>query len=261
MNIYQNRILELRDITKSYGDNTVLTNVDLHLCTGETVSLLGKSGSGKTTLFNIAAGLLPPDSGKVYLKGRDITGERGQIGYMLQKDLLLDHMTILENLSLPYMISQIKRQGFFSENKVRKQAQQEVLYFLDEFGLEGTAKLYPSQLSGGMRQRAALLRTYLSKKEVFLLDEPFSALDELTKVGLYEWYMEISKALGFSTLFVTHNMEEAIYLSDRIYVLGENSKIRSTMIIDEPFPRTQEFRLSEHFLSYKKKLASLTMHA
>lgn len=257
MRIYQNKILEIKGVTKSYGSKCVLENVHIHLCTGEIVSLLGKSGSGKTTLFNIAAGLVSPDSGKVFLKGKDVTGQRGQVGYMLQKDLLLNHMTILQNLALPRMISQSKGQGIFLENKIRKEAEQEVLEHLNQFGLEGTADLYPSQLSGGMRQRAALLRTYLSQKEVFLLDEPFSALDEITKASLHEWYMEISSSLSLSTLFVTHDTDEAIFLSNRIYVLGDEHQIQASMVIDKSFPRGQDFKLSQSFLEYKRKLATL----
>lgn len=257
MSIYRNKILELKDISKSYGSKSVLEDIDIHLCDGEITSLLGKSGSGKTTLFNIAAGLLVPDSGKVYLRGKDVTGHRGQVGYMLQKDLLLDHMTILENIALPRVIFESKAQGFFYESKIWKQAKEEVLGHLGQFGLEGTEGLYPSQLSGGMRQRAALLRTYLSGKDVFLLDEPFSALDQITKADLHEWYMKISQSLGLSTLFVTHDIEEAIYLSNRIYVLGEDGQIKAVMNIKEEFPRNHSFRLSQSFFKYKKQLVSL----
>ena len=142
-------ILRVEDVDKSFGDKLVLKNINIKLNKGELVSLVGVSGSGKTTLFNIIAGLLKPDRGRVFLKGEDVTGKAGKISYMLQKDLLLPYMTIIDNVSLPLVLRGDKK----------KIAREKVGGYFKDFGLEGTEDKYPSQLSGGMAQRAALLRT------------------------------------------------------------------------------------------------------
>ena len=169
-------ILKVKNITKSFDNEEIIRDISLELHEGEIVSLLGVSGGGKTTLFNIIAGLSVPDEGEVFLEEENITGKPGQISYMLQKDLLLPYRTIVDNVALPLVIRGMDK------NKAREKASG---YFA-EFGLEGTESKYPSQLSGGMRQRAALLRTYLFSEKVALLDEPFSALDMLTKGTIHE---------------------------------------------------------------------------
>ena len=163
--------LEVRGVSVSFDGRKVLEDVSVTLRKGELVCLLGVSGGGKTTLFNVISGLLQPDAGQVLLDGEDITGKPGHISYMLQKDLLLPYRTIEDNVALPLLLRGVKKR------EARKQASA----LFEEFGLGGTEKLWPSQLSGGMRQRAALLRTYLFSQDVALLDEPFSALDTLTK--------------------------------------------------------------------------------
>ena len=193
-------ILKVKNITKSFDSEEIIRDISLELHEGEIVSLLGVSGGGKTTLFNIIAGLSMPDEGEVFLEEENITGKPGQISYMLQKDLLLPYRTIVDNVALPLVIRGIDK------NKAREKASG---YFA-EFGLEGTESKYPSQLSGGMRQRAALLRTYLFSEKVALLDEPFSALDMLTKGTIHEWYLEVMEKIKLSTLFVTHDIDEAI---------------------------------------------------
>ena len=179
----------------------VLEDISIHLEQGELVSLLGVSGSGKTTLFNVLSGIIPPDEGKVYLKDQDVTSTPGSISYMLQKDLLLPHKKVIDNVALPHCTE--RREESRSQGKWP-------IRFLAEFGLEGTQYQYPSQLSGGMRQRAALLRTYLSSSGVALLDEPFSALDTLTKASVHKWYLEVMQHIDLSTLFITHDIDEAI---------------------------------------------------
>ena len=164
--------LEVIKISKSFDGNSVLKDISIELNKGELVCLLGVSGGGKTTLFNIISGLLTPDKGQVLLDGKDITNQPGHISYMLQKDLLLPYRTIEDNTALPLLLKGMKK----------KEARIQVSPLFSQFGLEGTQKKYPSQLSGGMRQRAALLRTYMFSKDVALLDEPFSALDTITKV-------------------------------------------------------------------------------
>lgn len=237
--------LQVINITKSFEHEKIIENVSLSLHKNEIVSLLGVSGGGKTTLFNVIAGLSKPDSGSVLLDDKEITGQPGQISYMLQKDLLLPYRTIQDNVVLPLLM----------KGKKKKDAREQISPYLERFGLEGTKKKYPHQLSGGMRQRAALLRTYLFSQKIALLDEPFSALDTFTKGDMYQWYLEIMKQIQLSTLFITHDIDEAILLSDRIYLLtGAPGKITSQIVIDEPRPRKKDFNLTDEFLAYKREI-------
>ena len=217
-------LLKAEHITKKYSGRTIIKDINIELHKGELISLLGVSGSGKTTLFHVLSGLTTPEEGRVLLNGEDITSRPGQISYMLQKDLLFPHKKIIDNTALPLVLHGM------SKNEARKKAQ---MYFKD-FGLEGTEYQYPSQLSGGMRQRAALLRTYLSSNGVALLDEPFSALDTITKTAIHRWYLEVMQHIDLSTIFITHDIDEAILLSDRIYILnGKPGEIRDEIIIKE----------------------------
>ena len=238
-------ILKVNEVSKSFENEEIIENISLELHQGEIVSLLGVSGGGKTTLFNIIAGLSVPDKGEVYLEGENITGKPGNISYMLQKDLLLPYRTIIDNVALPLMIRGMKK----------KEAREKASVYFEEFGLEGTQKKYPSQLSGGMKQRAALLRTYLFSEKVALLDEPFSALDMITKGSVHEWYLDVMEKIKLSTLFVTHDIDEAILLSDRIYLLtGKPGTITKEIVIKEAKPRVKDFNLTEEFLAYKKEI-------
>ena len=215
-------LLKAEHITKKYSGRTIIKDINIELHKGELISLLGVSGSGKTTLFHVLSGLTTPEEGRVLLNGEDITSRPGQISYMLQKDLLFPHKKIIDNTALPLVLHGM------SKNEARKKAQ---MYFKD-FGLEGTEYQYPSQLSGGMRQRAALLRTYLSSNGVALLDEPFSALDTITKTAIHRWYLEVMQHIDLSTIFITHDIDEAILLSDRIFILnGKPGEIRDDIII------------------------------
>ena len=237
--------LEVRGVSKSFDGKEVLQDISISLHEGELVCLLGISGGGKTTLFNIISGLLLPDEGQILLDGEDITGKPGRISYMLQKDLLLPYRTIEDNVALPLILKGI--------NKKEARAQASSLF--SEFGLEGTQKQYPAQLSGGMRQRAALLRTYLFSQDVALLDEPFSALDTLTKSGIHRWYLDVMERIKLSTFFITHDIDEAILLSDRIYLLtGQPGRIADEIVIKEPKPRRGDFNLTTEFLEYKKEI-------
>lgn len=237
--------LTVTDVTFAYENTNIIEDINIELHDKELVCLLGASGGGKTTLFNVISGLKKPDQGKVMLDGRDITGQPGNISYMLQKDLLLPYRTIEDNVALPLLIK--------GENK--KAARQKAEELFQEFGLEGTQKKYPKQLSGGMRQRAALLRTYMFSKNVALLDEPFSALDTLTKSDMHRWYLDVMDKIHLSTLFITHDIDEAILLSDRIYLLtGRPGRITEEIVIREPKPRRKDFNLTEEFLEYKKDI-------
>lgn len=237
--------LETRQIAKTYGEKKIIEDISLHLEEGEIVGLLGASGAGKTTLFHVISGLVKPDSGSVWLDGQEITGKPGKISYMLQKDLMMPYKTILENVSLPLRIQGTKKQEAVA------MAQKH----FSEFGLEGTENKYPSQLSGGMRQRAALLRTYLASQGVALLDEPFSALDAITKSKMHQWYLEIMEQISLSTVFITHDIDEAILLSDRIYLMtGNPGKLTREIHIEEPKPRREAFMLSPQFIQYKREI-------
>ena len=240
-------VLEVKGVSKSFDGEEIIRNISLELKEGEIVSLLGVSGGGKTTLFNIIAGLSTPDEGNIYLEGQEITGTPGNISYMLQKDLLLPYRTLVDNVALPLTIRGMKK----------SEAREKAAGYFEEFGLEGAEKKYPAEISGGMKQRAAFLRTYLFSEKVALLDEPFSALDMLTKASVHEWYLEVMEKIKLSTLFITHDIDEAILLSDRIYLLtGKPGSITKEIVIKEPKPRKKDFNLSENFLQYKREIIS-----
>ena len=238
-------VLEVKNVSKTFDGEEILHQISMQLQEGEIVSLLGASGGGKTTLFNLIAGLSIPDEGEIWLDGENITGNPGQVSYMLQKDLLLPYRTILDNVALPLLVRGMKK----------KEAREKALTYFEKFGLAGTEKKYPAQLSGGMKQRAALLRTYLFSEKVALLDEPFSALDMLTKQAMHAWYLEVMENIQLSTLFITHDVDEAILLSDRIYLLtGKPGEITKEIVIGEKKPRMKDFQLSEIFLSCKREI-------
>ena len=241
-------ILKAQNISKSFGEKQVLSDVNITLNKGEIVSLLGVSGAGKTTLFNILSGIYKADTGNVYLNGEDITGKPGKVSYMLQKDLLFPYCKVIDNVCLPLIINGAKK----------KEAREKALPLFKVFDIEGTEFKYPDQLSGGMRQRAALLRTYLSSNGVALLDEPFSALDTITRTKIHKWYLDVMGQIDLSTVFITHDIDEAIILSDRIYILsGTPGTIANEIVIDEKKPRRDDFNLTDEFLAYKREIVRL----
>jgi ABC-type nitrate/sulfonate/bicarbonate transport system ATPase subunit len=234
-----------KDISKNYDNAPVVKNINLSLPQGGFISLLGPSGVGKTTLFNALAGIDLPDEGQVYLGGEDITGIPGRVGYMPQKDLLLEHRTVLDNVILPLLI----------RGEKKKTAREQTAVFFPQFGLSGCENKYPGQLSGGMRQRAALLRTCQTGSKTILLDEPFSALDAITRVEMQNWYREIADAMGLSTFLITHDVEEALLLSDTVYILkGKPGTITNVFKILPPRPRTRDFVVSQDFVVQKKEI-------
>lgn len=236
---------EAQNISKTYQNEAIINDITVSLEKGELVSLLGPSGIGKTTLFNIMSGLENPDSGKVILDGRDITMVPGQVSYMQQKDLLLPFMKIIDNVSVPLRLKGMDK----------KSAREKASEYMVEFGLEGCEGKYPSQLSGGMRQRAAFLRAYLYSDKIMLLDEPFSALDTITKTSMHQWYKRVSKIHNTTTFFITHDIDEAILLSDKIYVMeGPVGHITEEFKVQFKDERTEESLLAEEFIELKRKI-------
>jgi ABC-type nitrate/sulfonate/bicarbonate transport system ATPase subunit len=242
-------LFSCENITKTYEGEPVVDGISLELSAGGFISLLGPSGAGKTTLFNVLSGVDKPDAGKVFLAGEDITGVSGRVSYMLQKDLLLEYRTVVDNVILPLLI----------RGEKKREAREYAASFFPHFGLSGYEKKYPRQLSGGMRQRAALLRTFMMKNPVILLDEPFSALDAITRRQMQEWYRGIAEEMSFSTLFITHDVEEALLLSDSVYILtGKPGHIRRRLDVLPPRPRrSRDFPVSADFSVQKQAVMEM----
>ena len=218
---------------------------DLRVAAGEFVSIVGPSGCGKSTLFNVVAGLIAPTEGRVLLDGEQPRSLLGRVGYMPQKDLLMPWRSVLDNVTLGLEMSGVGRK------EARARAREE----LGRFGLEGFEGRWPGDLSGGMRQRAALLRTFLAGRELMLLDEPFGALDALTRQTMQEWLLEVWQSDRKTLLFITHDVEEAVYLSDRVYVMtGRPGGVRQCVEIDLPRPRAFALHGSPQFVALKQRL-------
>lgn len=242
------RALEVEDLTLAWDGQVVARDVSLGVSEGEMVCLVGRSGCGKTTLFHGLAGLMTPESGRVLLHGEDVTGKPGRISYMLQKDLLLPQRTIIDNVCLPLLL------GGTSKRDARAKAEP----LFERFGLSGTERSYPNQLSGGMRQRAALLRTYLMDNDVVLMDEPFSALDALTRRDMRGWFLSMVSDLGISCVLITHDVDEAVEMADRIVVMrgrpneGEPSALVGEVTIAAPREQRADWLLTPESLDVKR---------
>jgi ABC-type nitrate/sulfonate/bicarbonate transport system ATPase subunit len=225
-----------------------LAPVSLTIPQGRFVSLIGPSGCGKSTLFNIIAGLLEPTSGRVLIDDNDATGTIGRVGYMLQKDLLLPWRTVLDNVVL----------GMEIQGVPLRAARERALPLLRRYGLSGFEYLYPNALSGGMRQRAALLRTLLFDTDVILLDEPFGALDAQTKLQMQEWLLQLWSDFGKTVVFVTHDVDEAIYLSDEVYVMATRpGRIVESIPVTIARPRARSSTLKPEFIAIKEHCLNL----
>jgi len=241
--------IELRDVHKSFRVDgrivTALAAMNLTAAKGEFVTLIGPSGCGKSTLLNIICGLMEPDAGQVLLDGQSVPERTGRVGYMLQKDLLLPWRRVLDNVVLGPEIS----------GSDRKAAREEALRLAPLFGLQGFENSYPATLSGGMRQRAALLRTFLCHRNVVLLDEPFGALDALTRRGLQQWLLEVWERFRQTILFVTHDVDEALYLADRVCVMTPRpGTIRLELNVPLARPRRRDMITSSDFAALKEQL-------
>ena len=203
--------LRVEDLSLSYEGKPVLSGVSFHAEEGEFVTFLGPSGCGKSTMLNILAGLWKADEGRVFVDDKAVNGVTAHFAYMPQSDLLLPWKTILENVTL-----------YGALHHDRKHAEEEALKEFPRFGLEGYENAYPAELSGGMRQRAAFLRTALCSADIMLLDEPFGALDVITREDMQDWLLNLRSKLNRTTILVTHDVDEALYLSDRILILSHN---------------------------------------
>lgn len=214
---------------------------------GEFLTIIGPSGCGKSTLLRLLAGLEQPDGGRIVLDGQllaDAPARQGRFGYMPQRDTLLPWRTVLENVIL----------GAELAGGSREAAREEARQLLPLFGLEGFEEAWPSALSGGMRQRAALLRTFLAADDILLLDEPFGALDALTRRVLQRWLLEVRTRFQKTILFITHDIDEALLLGDRVLVFSPRpGRIAADLAVDLPHPRGEETALSGAFLDLKRE--------
>lgn len=225
-------MLKFENITFTHegDDSAIIQNLNFHIQKGEFVSLIGTSGCGKSTIFRLANHLLIPDAGRILANGEDISGKRSYCGYMPQHDMLLPWRTVSDNIRLPLEI-----RGGFSKSDLESQ----VAEVLENVGLIDWAQKMPGELSGGMRQRAAFARTLLTGSDLLLLDEPFSALDYLTRLSMREWLLDQWERDHKTVLFITHDVEEAIFLSSRVLVVQEKP-IKDLVSVTVPagYPRT-----------------------
>ncbi|MVT25049.1 ATP-binding cassette domain-containing protein [Nesterenkonia alkaliphila] len=256
----QGSTLEVKGVGKSYEVvrdskvppvlTEVLQPVDVLARPGELVSIVGPSGCGKSTLFSIVAGLEAPSVGTIEIDGADVTGTTGHVGYMLQKDMLLPWRSILDNVILGLEVRGVARADALAAARP----------LLKEYGLGDYEAARPAQLSGGMRQRAALLRTLLFNRPIMLLDEPFGALDAQTRLQMQIWLLEVQATFMKSIVFVTHDIDEAVLLSDRIYVMwGRPGSVVQEIEIDLPKPRGVEVTTTPAFAEYKEQVRSILM--
>ncbi|WP_174727089.1 ABC transporter ATP-binding protein [Mesobacillus harenae] len=221
-------VLEFKRVSFDYKSEPlkdrvpILEDINFSVNDGEFISIIGPSGCGKSTIFRLITGLEEPGAGKIYRKGQQAIDRLGRVGYMPQQDLLMPWRTVFENAMLPLEIKGIKQ----------NEAEEHVLKLLMDFGLKGSEKAYPGDLSGGMRQRLSFLRTILSGSNILLLDEPFSSLDAITRLTMQEWLLDQWQKLSKTILFITHDVDEALFLSDRIFVLSQkpNSLIKEVKV-------------------------------
>lgn len=236
--------LEINHLTKSFGDHLVIKDLSFSIADGEFVSILGPSGSGKSTLFHLIGGISHPDSGDIYVDGEKVNGKRGSISYTPQSPSLLPWRTILNNVLLG---QEIVGKGKVDKNKA--------LRMIERAGLKGYENKYPHELSGGMKQRVSFIRSLLSPQSIICLDEPFSALDEFTRLEMQKWLLSVWSEYKRSILFVTHSIEEAIFLSDRIIVLSTKpATVKKEFTTPFGRPRNEDILLTEEFLQWKKSI-------
>jgi putative hydroxymethylpyrimidine transport system ATP-binding protein len=220
--------LAVEGLRRSFGPLEVLAGVEFDVAPGEFVALVGPSGCGKSTLFDVIAGLEPPDAGRVLVDGADATGRVDPFAYMPQQDLLFPWRTELDNTTLGLEVAGVPRRA----------ARERAAALFGPFGLAGFERSRPAELSGGMRQRAALLRTVVQDRAVLLLDEPFGALDALTRIDMQSWLEGVRERYGWTVLLITHDIREAVFLADRVLVLAPRpTSVRHEVLVDLSHPR------------------------
>ena len=240
--------ISLNNIGQIYDGKKVLSDISFDVNESEFITLIGPSGCGKSTIFKIITGLEKNYTGNVIIDGTDIEKYQGKLAYMPQNDLLLDWRTLYKNAVLPMEI----------EKTDKKTMNERIKKLLPEFKLSGEEGKYPYELSGGMKKRAALLRTFLVDSDIMLLDEPFGALDAITRSEMQQFLLEVCEKHRHTVLFITHDIDEAVYLSDRIIVLGKNpAVIKGEIKIQISKPRNTDVLLEREFLEYKKKIMDM----
>ena len=240
-------MLTFKNVTFRYPEDetAMMENLSFHVERGAFVSLIGASGCGKSTVFRLINRLLEPQNGEIFVDGKEIHQIRSYAGYMPQKDLLFPWRTIEKNLCLPMEIQKIGRE----EQKER------VTRVLEQVGLEGYRNKYPKDLSGGMRQRISFARTLLTEADLMLLDEPFSALDALTRMDMQEWLLHQWEHFHKTIVFITHDVEEAVFLSKKIYIITETPMTHLEVVdVPEGYPRNREFLRRPDIEKLKEKL-------
>ena len=237
--------IRLSGVSQSFDSTPVLSRTDLEVGDSEFLAVVGPSGCGKSTMFNVVAGLLQPTTGIVELDGDDVTGKPGHFGYMLQKDLLLPWRTVLENVLL----------GPKLRGRVSAEQRRTAGALLDQYGLGAFRDHYPHALSGGMKQRAALIRTMLFSQGVMLLDEPFGALDSQTRILMQEWLLSVWDDIRSTILFITHDVDEALFLADRVLVMSSRpGRIKDEVLVPFSRPRDHSVIASAEFAALKQSI-------
>lgn len=245
------KTLEFKDVSYQYpGDeDPIVDGLSFSVEKGSFHCIIGASGCGKSTIFRMTNGLLEPESGEIFVEEKPLKGQKHYCGYMPQKDLLFPWRTIGENLALPLEI-----QKGYSKKEQKKMIDDA----LAEVGLFGCSEKRPEELSGGMRQRAAFARTMLTGSDLLLLDEPFSALDFLTRISMQEWLLEQWKKHQKTILFITHDVEEALFLSSSVLVV-EETPIKRWKEIQVPlgYPRTRKDLARPEIIALREQLVEM----
>jgi len=241
-------LLQLRDVGKAFGEAVALEPTSLTINEGSFVAIVGPSGCGKSTLFNVIAGLLTPDSGEVRLLDEPVTGATGHVGYMLQKDLLVPWRTVEDNITMAARLTR----------RVTDEDRTEARRVATQYGLGEFLRHYPSALSGGMRQRVAFMRTLVTHQPLLLLDEPFGALDAQTRLEMQQWLLQVWRDTGRTVLFITHDVDESIFLSDRVLVMSPRPG-RIIADFENPLvrPRTLHSLTDPAFMDLKARVMQL----
>jgi ABC-type nitrate/sulfonate/bicarbonate transport system ATPase subunit len=243
-----NDLLQLRDVGKSFGTTVALEPTSLNIEDGSFTAIVGPSGCGKSTLFNVIAGLLQPDFGEVQLGKHVVTGTAGHVGYMLQKDLLMPWRTVEDNITMAARLTR----------RVTDEDRAEARRVARQYGLGEFLRHYPHALSGGMRQRVAFMRTLVTRHPLLLLDEPFGALDAQTRLEMQRWLLQVWKDAQRTVLFITHDVDESIFLSDRVLVMSPRpGRIIANITNPLERPREPDVLTDPIFVDLKREILRL----